>query len=171
MRLNECSCGCGGPSNGCIEKEKENYMFFGNLETIKSAIDALLEMDPDEVDSILQDGHNWAVDHVATSKDDIQEVADFLINALGKHHNEPEFNEDHDEEEEEDDDDDHKGKVFVRTFESFIHVNEAKKVKAKKKKDQDGDGDTDFADAKIAQYTAGGVDKKKAVAMSRKFNK
>lgn len=46
----------------------------------------------------------------------------------------------------------------------------AKKA-GKKKKDQDGDGDTDFADAKIAQYKAGGMDKKKAVAMSRKFNK
>jgi hypothetical protein len=41
----------------------------------------------------------------------------------------------------------------------------------KKKADKDGDGDTDFADAKIAQYTAGGVEKKKAVALSRKFNK
>jgi hypothetical protein len=41
----------------------------------------------------------------------------------------------------------------------------------KKKADKDGDGDADFADAKIAQYTAGGVEKKKAVAMSRKFNK
>ena len=151
-----------------MDQEKENYMFFGNLETIKSAIDALLEMDLDEVDSILQDGHNWAADHIATSKDDIQEVADFLINALGKHHNEPEFDEDHDEDEE---DDDHEGKIFVRTFESFVHINEAKKSKTKKKKDRDGDGDSDFADAKIAQYTAGGVDKKKAVAMSRKFNK
>ncbi len=45
-----------------------------------------------------------------------------------------------------------------------------KKV-AKKKKDQDGDGDMDFADAKIAQYTAGGMDKKKAVNASKKFNK
>lgn len=45
------------------------------------------------------------------------------------------------------------------------------KKKAAKKKDQDGDGDMDFADAKIAQYTAGGMDKGKAVAMSRKFNK
>lgn len=45
------------------------------------------------------------------------------------------------------------------------------KKSTKKKKDQDGDGDMDFADAKIAQYTKGGVDKKKAVAMSRKFNK
>lgn len=47
----------------------------------------------------------------------------------------------------------------------------APKKKAGKKKDQDGDGDSDFADAKIAQYTSGGVDKKKAIAMSRKFNK
>lgn len=46
----------------------------------------------------------------------------------------------------------------------------AKKA-AKKKIDQDGDGDMDFADAKIAQYTAGGMDKKKAVAASKKFNK
>lgn len=43
--------------------------------------------------------------------------------------------------------------------------------KAAKKADQDGDGDSDFADAKIAQYKAGGMDKKKAVAKSRKFNK
>jgi hypothetical protein len=45
------------------------------------------------------------------------------------------------------------------------------KKKAAKKKDQDGDGDMDFADAKVAQYAAGGMDKGKAVAMSRKFNK
>lgn len=43
--------------------------------------------------------------------------------------------------------------------------------KSTKKKDQDGDGDQDFADAKIAQYTAGGMDKGKAMKMSRKFNK
>ena len=45
------------------------------------------------------------------------------------------------------------------------------KKKAGKKMDHDGDGDSDFADAKIAQYTAGGVDKAKAMSMSRKFNK
>jgi hypothetical protein len=50
-------------------------------------------------------------------------------------------------------------------------VKEPAKKANKKKADKDGDGDTDFADAKIAQYTAGGVEKKKAVAMSRKFNK
>ena len=45
------------------------------------------------------------------------------------------------------------------------------KKKVANKKDQDGDGDADFADAKIAQYSAGGMDRKKAIMMSRKFNK
>jgi len=30
------------------------------------------------VDSTLTDGHGWAVDHIATSKDDVAEVCDFL---------------------------------------------------------------------------------------------
>jgi hypothetical protein len=47
----------------------------------------------------------------------------------------------------------------------------AKKAATSKKMDQDGDGDSDFADAKIAQYKAGGMDKKKAFNKSRKFNK
>lgn len=56
------------------------YMFFGNLKTIKSRIDEMLQMDPIKVESVLKDGHAWAVDHIATSKDDIEEVADFLKN-------------------------------------------------------------------------------------------
>ena len=60
--------------------EPKEYMFFGNLKTIKSRIDELLSMDPAKVEAILKDGHAWAVDHMATSKDDIEEVADFLKN-------------------------------------------------------------------------------------------
>ena len=86
MRINECDCGCGGAANGCgasQEGELKNYMFIGNLQVIKRAVDAMLEMDPEQVDSILSDGHNWAADHIATSKDDIEEVAGFLMNRLG----------------------------------------------------------------------------------------
>ena len=39
------------------------------------------------------------------------------------------------------------------------------------KKAKDQDGDEDFADAKVAQYTAGGMNKGQAIAKSRKFNK
>ena len=70
-KLNECSCGCGG-NGGCNDKAG-NYMFFGNLKTIKKYVDALLQLDPNQVQEILSDGHDWAADHVATSKDDIQE--------------------------------------------------------------------------------------------------
>lgn len=55
----------------------KNYMFFQNLKTIKEAVDKMLAQDINEVDEILSQ-HNWATDHIATSKDDIQEVCDFL---------------------------------------------------------------------------------------------
>ena len=32
------------------------------------------------VDMILSNGHDWASDHIATSKDDIEEVYNFLKN-------------------------------------------------------------------------------------------
>ena len=148
-KINECGCGCGAAKGDCMGKESnrpESYMFFGNLQTIKRSIDALLEMDPHVIDEILNNGHDWAADHVATSKDDLQEVADFFLNKMGKVNNHPNI------------------MPFVKTFESYL-LTEAKK------KDQDGDCDSDFADAKIAQYTAGGMHKKKALAKSRKFNK
>jgi hypothetical protein len=80
-RLNECSCGCGAAKGGCNDNDA-NYMFFGNLKTIKKYVDAMLQMDPRHVQSILSDGHDWAADHIATSKDDIQEVGDFLMNEM-----------------------------------------------------------------------------------------
>ena len=64
--------------------EAENYMFFGDLETIKRCVDQLLEMDPAQVDQILKNGHNWAVDHVVSSKDDIEEVYNFLVNEVSE---------------------------------------------------------------------------------------
>ena len=62
--------------------EVNHYMFFGNLETIKRYVDALLEMDPTAVNELLDNGHDWAADHIATSKDDIEEVANFLMNKM-----------------------------------------------------------------------------------------
>ena len=87
-RLNECSCGCGGAKGGCNDNDA-NYMFFGNLKTIKKYVDAMLQMDPRQIQDILTNGHDWAADHVATSKDDIQEVGDFLMNTM--HHEMPGF--------------------------------------------------------------------------------
>lgn len=62
-----------------INEELGSYMFFQNLKTIKQMVDELLGLDERMVDAILTDGHNWAEDHIATSKDDIEEVHNFLI--------------------------------------------------------------------------------------------
>ena len=58
-------------------QELGNYMFFSNLETIKRLVDKLLQMDKSEIDTML-DEHDWASDHITSSKDDIEEVFDFI---------------------------------------------------------------------------------------------
>jgi hypothetical protein len=63
-------------------QEKQHYMFFANLTSIKHYIEEILKMDPEEVDKHLRNGHDWAADHIATSKDDIQEVADWIRNEM-----------------------------------------------------------------------------------------
>lgn len=60
------------------EKHSNNYMFWQNLETIKQAVNGIMEMDRDEVDELISDGHGWVLDHIATSADDIDEVYHFL---------------------------------------------------------------------------------------------
>jgi hypothetical protein len=47
----------------------------------------------------------------------------------------------------------------------------ASSVREKKAVDQDGDGDTDFVDAKVAQYKAGGIRKDIAIAKAKLFAK
>lgn len=70
--------------------EMQNYMFFGNISNIKRMCEEILEMDPNKVDQLLSDGHGWATDHIATSKDDVAEVYDFLKSSmdLDIHHEE-----------------------------------------------------------------------------------
>lgn len=118
MRINECSCGCGGSSNSCMMKDKTepNYMFFGNLESIKRMIDEMVQMDAHEVDEILKNGHEWAVDHIASSLDDVQEVYSFIKNNISvpvKRNNDA-FSED---------------EIFIKTFESYVNEVSTKKWK------------------------------------------
>jgi hypothetical protein len=84
--------------------EMQNYMFFQNLHTLKNAIDELIELDPVKVDAILTDGHGWALDHIATSVDDVEEVYHFLSNSIEMGY---EGGEDHEEHHEEGHDEDH----------------------------------------------------------------
>ena len=75
-RLTECGC-----NKNHDYTNTSNYMFFENLKTIKKAVDAMLQLDPAHVDQILSNGHGWAADHIATSKDDVEEVGGFLMNS------------------------------------------------------------------------------------------
>jgi hypothetical protein len=63
-----------------VSEEQKEYMFFQNLKTIRDCVDEILSMDPTKVEAILADGHAWAVDHITTSKDDVEEVSEFLKN-------------------------------------------------------------------------------------------
>lgn len=56
----------------------QHYMFFNNLKTIKDRVDAMLAMCPMKVDAMLRNGHDWANDHIATSKDDVEEVFNWI---------------------------------------------------------------------------------------------
>lgn len=59
-------------------KESQNYMFWQNLETIHKICGELLSTDKNKIDDKIANGHAWAVDHISTSADDIQEVYNFL---------------------------------------------------------------------------------------------
>ena len=62
------------------DREHTNYMFFENLKTIKRLVDELLEMDEVEIDEIIDSGHDWAADHIAVAKVDVEQVFNFLTN-------------------------------------------------------------------------------------------
>lgn len=66
------------------EQEHENYMFFSNLEQIKRQCEMLLELDPHIIDEIIQNGHDWADDHVSEAKNNMDQVFDFMMNETKK---------------------------------------------------------------------------------------
>ena len=76
---------------GCVQQEN-NYMFFQNLKTIHHAIGELLQMDSAQVDKLLSSGHGWAVDHITTSADDVEEVYHFITTNLGHEDSDDAYN-------------------------------------------------------------------------------
>jgi hypothetical protein len=62
------------------EERGVNYMFFSNLVQIKRQCEIMLEMDHDQIDEIIQNGHDWADDHITEAKTNIDQVFDFLMN-------------------------------------------------------------------------------------------
>jgi hypothetical protein len=66
------------------EKESSRYMFFSNLEQMRRQCDLLLDLNHNMVESILDSGHDWAQDHIAEAKNNMDQVFDFLMNESKK---------------------------------------------------------------------------------------
>ena len=76
------------------EQESSRYMFFSNLEQMKRQCEILLDMDEEEVSSILENGHDWAQDHIAEAKNNMDQVFDFIMNETERDNSEMEMSED-----------------------------------------------------------------------------
>jgi hypothetical protein len=63
----------------------ENYMFFSNLKQIKRQCELLLELNTEEVDNIIKNGHDWADDHISEAKNNMDQVFDFFMNETSNH--------------------------------------------------------------------------------------
>ena len=70
--------------------ESLNYMFWQNLKTIHHASGELLEMNQQQIDEMCANGHAWAVDHIGSSADDIEEVYHFFEGNLNEYDGETE---------------------------------------------------------------------------------
>ena len=62
------------------EQKSERYMFFSNLEQMRRQCDLLLDFDRSTVESILDNGHDWAQDHISEAKNNMDQVFDFMMN-------------------------------------------------------------------------------------------
>lgn len=70
------------------EQHSSRYMFFSNLEQIRRQCDLLLDLDQNMIEEILEDGHDWAQDHIAEAKNNMDQVFDFLMNRTNSEHHE-----------------------------------------------------------------------------------
>jgi hypothetical protein len=63
----------------------DRYMFFSNLEQMRRQCGLLLDLDHDMVEGILDKGHDWAQDHIAEAKNNLDQVFDFMMNETKQH--------------------------------------------------------------------------------------
>ena len=62
------------------EMRSNRYMFFSNLEQMRRQCDLLLDLDQSMVEGILENGHDWAQDHISEAKNNMDQVFDFIMN-------------------------------------------------------------------------------------------
>jgi hypothetical protein len=72
--------------NETHDDDSSRYMFFSNLEQMKRQCELLLNLDKNEVTELLENGHDWAQDHIAESKNNLDQVFDFIMNETKRYH-------------------------------------------------------------------------------------
>ena len=68
--------------NEMTEEGNNRYMFFSNLQQMKRQCEYLLDFDEEQVEEILNNGHDWAQDHISEAKNNMDQVFDFLMNEI-----------------------------------------------------------------------------------------
>jgi len=61
-------------------QDPNRYMFFSNIKQIHRQCEILMKMDKDQIETILDSGHDWAEDHMTAATTQIDDVFDFLMN-------------------------------------------------------------------------------------------
>ena len=87
-------CGCGGSE----EHNDTRYMFFSNLEQMMRQAKMLLEMDEDMLEDLLNNGHDWAADHITEAKNNMDQVFDFIMGEMNGEGEDDSWGEEEDEE-------------------------------------------------------------------------
>lgn len=62
--------------------KSNNYMFYSNLKQMHRQCEILLNKDEMKINSILENGHDWAEDHISEAKNNMDQVFDFMMNEL-----------------------------------------------------------------------------------------
>ena len=64
--------------------ETKNYMFFSNLKQIHRQCEILLSKDHAEISNLIENGHDWAEDHLSSATEVMDQVFDFIMNETNK---------------------------------------------------------------------------------------
>jgi len=95
--MDESDCGCGGSE----EPNDTRYMFFSNLEQMMRQARMLLQMDEDMLEDLLNNGHDWAADHITEAKNNMDQVFDFIMGEMNGEGEDDSWDSEEDDEERE----------------------------------------------------------------------
>lgn len=63
-----------------LGERPKNYMFFSNLKQIHRQCEILLNKDHAEISNLIENGHDWAEDHLSSATEVMDQVFDFMMN-------------------------------------------------------------------------------------------